>query len=77
MISPSGEEDIRVECAGQWTRGMCVVDRRMRKKATDGEVKVGDDAGWLNPRKGNRVRRMVASPGEDEFAHYLLGRIFG
>jgi hypothetical protein len=56
---------------------MCVVDRRPRRKAADGEVIVGDVHEWLDPRKGNRVRRMVGSPGEDAFAHYLLERIFG
>ncbi len=28
----SPAEDIRVETAGQWTRGMCVVDRRLRRR---------------------------------------------
>ncbi|KAI9767208.1 MAG: hypothetical protein M1840_005808 [Geoglossum simile] len=77
ILAPSSPEDIRVECAGQWTRGMCVVDRRPRRKASDGEEITGDTDGWLNPRKGNRVRRMAGSPGEDAFAHYLLERIFG
>ncbi|KAH0538637.1 hypothetical protein FGG08_004774 [Glutinoglossum americanum] len=77
ILSPSSPEDVRVECAGQWTRGMCVVDRRLRRKAADGEEIIGDTDGWLNPRKGNRVRRMAGSPGEDAFAHYLLERIFG
>ena len=77
LLAPSSPEDIRVECAGQWTRGMCVVDRRLRRKAIDGEEILGDTDGWLNPRKGNRVRRMAGSPGEEVFAHYLLERIFG
>ena len=32
------EEDIRIETAGQWTRGMCVVDRRGRKMQVEGQV---------------------------------------
>jgi hypothetical protein len=32
MLAPKAPEDIRVETAGQWTRGMHVVDRRMRRK---------------------------------------------
>ncbi|KAL8938774.1 MAG: hypothetical protein Q9216_003720, partial [Gyalolechia sp. 2 TL-2023] len=49
-------EDIRIETVGQWTRGMCVVDRRDRKKAEKGEEEVDGDMGeWLSWRKGNRV----------------------
>ena len=76
-LSPSSPEDIRVETSGQWTRGMCVVDRRSRKRAEEGQELPGDSDGWLSPRKGNRVRRMVSTPGEDNFAPYLLQRIFG
>ncbi|KAK4229530.1 pyrimidine-specific ribonucleoside hydrolase RihA [Podospora fimiseda] len=36
----------------------------------------GDDQGWLHPKKGNRIRRMVSSPGRDIFAGVLLDRIF-
>lgn len=31
-----GEEDVRVETGGQWTRGMCVVDRRGRRGVEGG-----------------------------------------
>jgi inosine-uridine nucleoside N-ribohydrolase len=37
----------------------------------------GDDYGWLSLSKGNRINRIVSSPGEEAFAHYLLERIFG
>ena len=76
MASPSSPEDIRVETTGQWTRGMCVVDRRGRVRQDVDDVP-GDTGGWLSTRKGNRIKRIVASPGEDEFATYMLGRIFG
>ncbi|KAK3987400.1 pyrimidine-specific ribonucleoside hydrolase RihA [Cladorrhinum sp. PSN332] len=36
----------------------------------------GDDQGWLHPKKGNRIRRMVSSPGQDIFASVLLDRVF-
>lgn len=36
----------------------------------------GDTMGWLNPRKGNRVRRMVGSPGEEAFADFLMKSLF-
>ncbi|KAK4190501.1 Inosine/uridine-preferring nucleoside hydrolase domain-containing protein [Podospora australis] len=36
----------------------------------------GDEMGWLSVRKGNRIHRMVSSPGQDIFAGVLLDRIF-
>jgi inosine-uridine nucleoside N-ribohydrolase len=107
MLAPKGPEDIRVETAGQWTRGMHVIDRRMRKKKgadpaldqvrSPGAVDIGnpveaftvgdadeeladipgDNGGWLDVRKGNRINRVIGSPGEDAFAPYLLERVFG
>ncbi|KAL9615902.1 MAG: hypothetical protein Q9160_009162 [Pyrenula sp. 1 TL-2023] len=77
---PEGQEgegeDVRVEVAGQWTRGMTVVDRRSRMRR-DGGDKESDEGDWLGRRSGNRLRRMVASPGEEKYVHYLLGRILG
>jgi len=91
--SAPSPEDIRVETAGQWTRGMHVVDRRIRSKEDDG-VKVtphaedpmdqlefgkipAEKSSWLSARMGNRINRIVGSPGEDEFAPYLMKRLFG
>lgn len=91
---PNSPEDIRVETAGQWTRGMHVVDRRNRKKGeveangsetlatpggADGEGgdAPGDNGSWLDPLKGNRVNRIVATPGEDAFGPYLMETVFG
>jgi len=37
----------------------------------------GDNGGWLDVRKGNRISRIVGTPGEDAFGPYLLERIFG
>ncbi|KAL8782730.1 MAG: hypothetical protein Q9213_005154 [Squamulea squamosa] len=71
-------EDIRVETIGQWTRGMCVVDRRDRKKALEGEEKVDGDMGeWLSWKKGNRIDRCVKTPGERVLAGLLLDTVFG
>lgn len=71
-------EDIRIETVGQWTRGMCVVDRRDRKKAEKGQKEVEGDMGeWLSWKKGNRVDRCVKSPGERLLAGVLLETIFG
>lgn len=71
-------EDIRIETVGQWTRGMCVVDRRDRKKAVEGEAEVEGDMGdWLDWRKGNRIDRCVGTPGERVLAGILLETIFG
>lgn len=108
-LAPRAPEDIRVETAGQWTRGMHVIDRRRRKKvggppsleqvkspgavdivnpmesATIGDEAVkeaeeqaeGDEYGWLHLQKGNRINRIVGTPGEDMFGPYLVARVFG
>ena len=72
-------EDIRVETSGQWTRGMCVVDRRSRKRREDDDdTEVpGDTDGWLTGGSGNRLQRCIGSPGEKTFGGLLLKRIFG
>ncbi|KAK0773236.1 hypothetical protein LTR38_016634 [Friedmanniomyces endolithicus] len=72
------DEDIRVETSGQWTRGMCVVDNRTRKKREDSEVgeQPGDSGNWLSRWAGNRLARCVGSPGEETFGGYMLKRIF-
>jgi hypothetical protein len=109
MLAPRAPEDIRVETAGQWTRGMHTVDRRGRKKTGAGEEQLkspgavnimnpleslvledavvglgdeladvpGDHGGWLDIKRGNRINRIVSTPGEDVFGPYLLERIFG
>lgn len=113
-FAPRAPEDIRIETAGQWTRGMHVIDRRNRKKVgggtteqvkspgavdisnpmeslslgagvTDGvqdqeakeEQADGDEYGWLHVNKGNRINRVVGTPGEDMFGPYLVARVFG
>lgn len=74
------KEDIRIETSGQWTRGMCVIDRRSRRKRAPSEDDTleieGDSGGWLHPLHGNRIRRMVGSPGDEMLAEDLLGSIF-
>ena len=36
----------------------------------------GDTMGWLSARKGNRINRMLESPGVDLFADVLMQRLF-
>ncbi|KIV79917.1 hypothetical protein PV11_07456 [Exophiala sideris] len=75
--SSRSPEDIRIETAGQWTRGMTVGDKRSRKRRnSDGEVP-HDRGNWLGNRSGNRVYRMLESPGRDVAAVYLMDTIFG
>lgn len=74
-------EDIRVETQGQWTRGMCVVDRRdMKMLAIDdgeGEEEVSGDSGcWLQKGRGNRLGRCVGTPGAEKLAPLMLRAIF-
>ena len=92
--TPAKLEDIRVETAGQWTRGMHVVDRRIRSKPAEAAAALtenpdedpefltldevpGDTMGWLSVRKGNRINRIIDSPGHDVFKGVLMKRIFG
>lgn len=74
------DRDIRVETTGQWTRGMCVVDRRGKRVEEDVAkgVLVGDLGVWLHKGHGNRVRQVLRSPeGHDlGFATEMLQRIF-
>lgn len=86
-------EDIRIETCGQWTRGMHVVDRRVRAKPGEKNTTLethpedpldaltldevpGDTMGWLSVKKGNRINRIVESPGVDLFADLLIKRLF-
>lgn len=78
-LEVSESEDIRIETSGQWTRGMCVVDRRSRKKLDEKEIKEkkGSDHGrWLSNRAGNRVGRCVGSEWVEGFGGEMVRRIF-
>lgn len=89
----SKPEDIRIETCGQWTRGMHVVDRRIRAKPAEKDTRLethpsdsmdaltldevpGDTMGWLSVKKGNRINRILESPGFDLFSDLLIQRIF-
>lgn len=37
----------------------------------------GDHQGWLSVRKGNRINRIIGTPGEEAFAPFLMKRLFG
>lgn len=70
-------EDIRVETQGQWTRGMTVSDRRPRRRRnSNGEVP-HDKGNWLGRDAGNRVVRMLGSPGVQGAGEWMLDRILG
>ena len=75
------DEDLRVETAGQWTRGSCIVDRRSRKMRDDddgeGNEVPGDNGGWLSRARGNRLSRCTGTPGENVLAKLMLDTIFG
>ncbi|KAL7275205.1 hypothetical protein RUND412_001853 [Rhizina undulata] len=69
--------DIRVEAVGQWTRGMCVVERRTRVVEEGVREAVGDSGGWLHRELGNRVRQLISGECEESFAADLLDRVYG
>ncbi|KYK57741.1 nucleoside hydrolase [Drechmeria coniospora] len=90
---PAKPEDIRVETSGQWTRGMHVIDNRLRSKPAEAaaaessdirdDPKVmaldnvpGDTMAWLSVLKGNRVHRLISSPGEEVFKDVWMQRVF-
>ena len=71
------EEDIRVETVGQWTKGMTVNDRRPRRRRnSDGEAP-HDRGNWLGRISGNRLLRMMQSPGNADAGAWILDRIMG
>ncbi|EHK48031.1 uncharacterized protein TrAtP1_000745 [Trichoderma atroviride] len=37
----------------------------------------GDTMGWLSVRKGNRIRRVIGTPGENTFKEVWMQRVFG
>lgn len=77
LPSATSPEDIRVETMGQWTRGMCVVDRRNRHRI-DGDAENSSDHGlWLSTRTGNRIWRMDHSPAEKTFGQIIVQKLFG
>ncbi|ATY59411.1 inosine-uridine preferring nucleoside hydrolase [Cordyceps militaris] len=89
-----GPEDIRIETAGQWSRGMHIVDHRGKVRPAEAaflasadprndpevirlDAVEGDEHGWLSVLKGNRIYRLVGTPGEEIFKEVLLKRLFG
>lgn len=91
---PAKLEDTRIETSGQWTRGMHVVDKRIRTKPAEAAALAstdpredsnviandsvhGDTMAWLSVLKGNRVNRLVESPGEDVLQVMWMKRVFG
>ena len=76
--------DVRVESAGQWCRGACIIDRRDRRKKSESreeaerlEEIIGDAGSWLSDQRGNRIRICLDTPGKDVFVRVLLETIFG
>ncbi|KAJ5752914.1 Inosine/uridine-preferring nucleoside hydrolase [Penicillium odoratum] len=75
--SANSPEDIRIETSGQWTRGMCITDRRNRHKI-ESDVESSSDHGlWLSARAGNRILRMDGSPAEANFGQIMIENLFG
>ncbi|KAI2790954.1 hypothetical protein POX_c03807 [Penicillium oxalicum] len=74
--STTSPEDIRIETTGQWTRGMCVVDRRNRHPIESEEASSSDHGFWLSKRAGNRIIRMDGSPVEASFGTVIIDKLF-
>ncbi|KXG49030.1 uncharacterized protein PGRI_029000 [Penicillium griseofulvum] len=74
--SKNSPEDIRIDTLGQWTRGMCVIDRRSRHRIEGEEESPSDHGLWLSGRAGNRIWRMDESPVEENFGKVIIDRLF-
>lgn len=70
--------DVRVEAEGQWTRGMCIVDKRGKRVVdeTEAEMLEHDKGGWLHKGLGNRVNLAYKGTDEEAFGRGILERIF-
>jgi inosine-uridine nucleoside N-ribohydrolase len=73
----SGWEDIRIETQGQWTRGQTVGDKRSRKRRNSDGERPHDKGNWLGNKSGNRILRLLESPGREQASQTLLDMIFG
>jgi len=87
MTLSSKPEDIRIETTGQWTRGMCLTDKRQRSGSTKTPISEdasnlsldevpGDSGNWLSNQSGNRIWRCVDSEWKQSFGTEMLRRIF-
>ncbi|KAJ5852512.1 Inosine/uridine-preferring nucleoside hydrolase [Penicillium soppii] len=76
VYAANSPEDIRVDSLGQWTRGMCVIDRRNRHRIEGDEESSSDHGLWLSGRAGNRIWRMDGSPAEKNFGDVIIQRLF-
>ncbi|CAG8203630.1 unnamed protein product [Penicillium salamii] len=76
VYAANSPEDIRIDSLGQWTRGMCVVDRRNRHRIEGDEESSSDHGLWLSGRAGNRIWRMDGSPAEENFGDVIIQRLF-
>ncbi|RFU28888.1 hypothetical protein B7463_g7445, partial [Scytalidium lignicola] len=72
--------DLRVETNGQWTRGMCCVDRRPKSSIPVGSKEVSqwvDPGSWLDESLGNRIGVLKGTPGRKEWARRFCLALFG
>ncbi|KAH6962449.1 Inosine/uridine-preferring nucleoside hydrolase domain-containing protein [Ilyonectria sp. MPI-CAGE-AT-0026] len=83
-------EDIRIETAGEWTRGMHAIDKRIDEQPEKPQIALkaleldpdsadtvpGDGMGWGSSTRGNRIMRTTGSPGESIFEEILMRKIF-
>lgn len=90
--TPAKLEDIRVETTGHWTKGMHIIDRRGKGPEDSAAVTVagtaedltleegheegGDHQSWRSNRGGNRINRIVRSPGFEVFKDFWMDRVY-
>ena len=72
--------DLRVETMGQWTRGMCCVDRRPKAVMPANATSVSscvDPGSWMDESVGNRIHVLTRTPGRREWAKDVCRVVFG
>ncbi|KAK7203192.1 Inosine/uridine-preferring nucleoside hydrolase domain-containing protein [Myxozyma melibiosi] len=75
LFEISHDVDIRVETVGQFTWGMCAVDRRNMPKRDANDPAPRDVGEWLALEKGNRLQLAVKGPGSKAFSKQLLDTV--
>lgn len=72
--------DLRVETKGEWTKGMCCVDRRPKPTipvCTEVALSSVDPGLWFSSSSGNCVGVLKETPGRQEWVKALGRALFG
>ncbi|PSR92400.1 Inosine/uridine-preferring nucleoside hydrolase domain-containing protein [Coniella lustricola] len=57
-------------------RGVIKTNPEDPMEAVEFDEGLGDHLSWMDPTKGNRINRIIGSPGEEYFSEVLMQRLF-